>query len=504
MIKILLDTNIIIHRETNLIQNEDIGQLYYWLDELHYQKCIHPITIVELEKFKDKEVVKTIKVKLESYHLLKSVAPIHEDIYSKILVNDRNEHDKNDTSLLNELINDRVDFLITEDRKILSKATILGINDRVYSIDSFLWKVITENPTQLDYKVLSVKKALFSSVDVKSSFFDSFRLDYKGFDKWFNKKADESAYVTYYKNKIGAFLYLKLEEVNEVYSDIEPIFTPKRRLKIGTFKVALFGLGLGERFLKIIFDNALKLNVQEIYVTMFQNHPGHFMLSLLLEEFGFTKWGMKHSISGEEIVYVRDFSRIVNKLSPRLTFPYIQHQNPVHFVSIYPEYHTELFPDSILKTESPANFIEHEPHRNVIHKVYISHAYERNLNPGDILLFYRTGGYFKGVVTTLGIVESINTSISSSKQLIKVCRNRTVLTDEQLVSFWKYKENIKPFVVNLLYAYSLPNRINLADLIKLGVIQDINSIPRGFGKISWDKFMTVLKYSKSDENIIGY
>lgn len=41
----LLDTNIIIHRESMQATNYSIGQLYYWLDKLHYVKLIHPYTI---------------------------------------------------------------------------------------------------------------------------------------------------------------------------------------------------------------------------------------------------------------------------------------------------------------------------------------------------------------------------------------------------------------------------------------------------------------------------
>jgi hypothetical protein len=40
--KALLDTNIIIHRETMQATNYTIGKLYYWLDKLHYEKLMHP------------------------------------------------------------------------------------------------------------------------------------------------------------------------------------------------------------------------------------------------------------------------------------------------------------------------------------------------------------------------------------------------------------------------------------------------------------------------------
>ena len=39
--KILLDTNIVIHREATTVVDEDIGILFRWLDNLHHIKCIH-------------------------------------------------------------------------------------------------------------------------------------------------------------------------------------------------------------------------------------------------------------------------------------------------------------------------------------------------------------------------------------------------------------------------------------------------------------------------------
>jgi hypothetical protein len=134
----------------------------------------------------------------------------------------------------------------------------LLIADRVFTIDAFLEKAIAENPALVDYKNPAVRKVVFGQVDLKSEFFDTFRQDYVGFDKWFSKKADEPAYVCYEGTDLVAFLYLKTEGTDENYGDIEPRFKPKRRLKIGTFKVELNGYKLGERFLKIVFDNAIR------------------------------------------------------------------------------------------------------------------------------------------------------------------------------------------------------------------------------------------------------
>ena len=501
--KVLLDTNIIIHREASKILNEDIGQLFRWLDNLGHHKYVHPLTAIELGKYQDEDVVKTMKVKLSSYNVLKTEAPIHPKVNDIINTIDKTVNDRLDSKLLNEVINERVDCLITEDKKIHSKAKLLGISEKVYTIEQFLEKSIAENPALIDYNVLAIKKEYFGNIDVSSPFFDSFREDYDGFDKWFNKKSDEIAYVCYYGDDIVAFLYLKVETENENYNDISPNMSPKRRLKIGTLKVTLNGLRIGERLLKIVFDNALRQRVEEIYVTIFDKRPGQKALINLLSQFGFVEFGKKSTAKGEEIVLTRNFNRIADPENPKKTFPFIPRNTSIYLTSIYPEYHTELFPDSILRTESPTSFIENQPHRNAIRKVYVSHALQRPLKKGDVLLFYRTGGYYKGVVTTVAIVDSVIDNIKSEEELIRICRKKTVLSETKLKEFWNRFPRLKPFVINILYSYSLPRRPNLKRLIELGIIQGVDKMPRGFGKITWNQFETILKDTGSNESTIS-
>lgn len=507
--RVLLDTNIIIHRETSRVVNQEIGLLFRWLDRLHYVKCVHPITIKEIKKYQNVQTVKSFVIKLDNYNILKSEAPIHPSIKSINEKLDKTDNDINDSKLLNELINNRVDCIITEDTGIIQKAEILNVQPQVFSIESFLRKVISENPELINYNVLSVKKEYFGKINLQDSFFDVFEEDYQGFDNWFNRKADEPAYICKYGEELGAFLYLKVEDEKENYSDIVPVLPPKKRLKVGTFKVSMLGLNISERFFKIIFDNALKQKVDEIYVTIFDKRTGQKLLIGQFEQFGFKLWGIKKTSTGDELVLVRDFKGKVDKRNPFSTFPFISRESDVFFVSIYPEYHTELFPDSILRTESPDDFIENQPHRNSIKKVYISHSFERNIHTGDIIVFYRTGTtpgrkVFESVVTTLGIVESINNNISNENDLIKACYLRSVLTKEKIIEFWNRFPKLKPFVVNFLYAYSFPKRPTLKDLIELGVIEGPDKLPRGFGKISWDNLLSIIKKSGSDESIIGH
>jgi predicted nucleic acid-binding protein len=496
--RVLLDTNIIIHREAGIVIDEDIGVVFNWLDRLHCVKCVHPVTIAEIQKHKDPKVVSTFGIKLKSYVELKTEAPDSPEI-QKIRNSDKDENDKNDTSIVKEVFAKRVDFLITEDRGIHAKAKLLGVADRVFTIDDFLEKVTTENPALADYKVLAVRKQYFGKINLGDPFFNEFKRDYVGFADWFNRKADEIAYIcTSEKNELLAFLYVKAEDEREFYADIKPAFAPKRRLKIGTFKVAVNGFNLGERFLKIVFDNAMRQTVSEIYVTIFSKDAGQERLIAMLLDWGFKKHGLKTTSSGEELVLIRDLTPRANVAHPMLTYPYISKSQRKFIVSIYPEYHTELLPDSILRTEPPKNFIENRPNRNAIRKVYISRSHRRDMMTGDIVVFYRTAdggaGHHTSVATTIGVIESVVTPVVSVDEFIRLCRKRSVFSDEELKKHWNYYPNLKPFVVNFLYVHSLPKRPNLATLKQEQIIANA---PRGFEEISDAAFSKLIELSNA-------
>lgn len=99
----LLDTNIVIHRETDKVRNQSIGTLFKWLDKANYEKCIHPITIDEIQRHEDKEKIRTLNIKLESYTRLKTIAKMAKKVQMVSDEYDKNPNDLNDTKLLNEV-----------------------------------------------------------------------------------------------------------------------------------------------------------------------------------------------------------------------------------------------------------------------------------------------------------------------------------------------------------------------------------------------------------------
>ncbi|RZJ68716.1 MAG: hypothetical protein EOO50_00630 [Flavobacterium sp.] len=501
--KILLDTNIVIHRETGKIVRQDIGQLFFWLDKLRHEKYIHPISIIEIEKYKDEQVLKTIRVKLESYNLIKHPAKFGTSINQLSGNVDKNQNDVYDTQLLNEVYEGRVDCLISEDKKIHLKAAQLGISKQVFKIQTFLEKATAENPDLVNYKILAVKKIDFAEVDINDPFFDSFRLDYAEFNKWFNKKSEDPCYVCYQDDKLIAFLFIKIEDENENHSEITPSFPKKKRLKIGTLKVTGNGYKIGERFLKTVFDNASQYKVHEIYVTIFNKRPEQEQLIDLLQEWGFKKYGIKTTPNGEEFVYTRTYGKSlpVNIQFPKLTYPFISRKTNKYIIKIEPQYHTELFPDSINTKEDSSKYTENEPHRNRISKVYISHSKDRNLKAGDIIVIYRMGETtpkkYSSTVTTICIVESIRNDFKNFEEFYDACNRRTMIARQALLDDWwnKFPGN-RPFVVNFLYAHSFPTpKPTLNDLNVIGVIPDIMNMPRGFIPLDNDQFNTLLKFA---------
>lgn len=494
--RVLLDTNIIIHREASQISNQNIGILFSWLDRLHYSKCIHPLTIVELKRYADSNVVKTMQIKLDNYQVLQTPAPLNEEVHNISKKIDTKPNDFDDTKLLNEVYSDRVDLLISEDKKIHTKASLLGISERVFRINEFLEKLTAENPDFVNYGVLSVKREYFGNINLKDEFFDGFRADYNGFDKWYNGKAgnNEKAYVCYEGDSLKAFLFLKVEDERENNSEIAPVFQPKKRLKIGTFKVVSNGLRIGERFLKIVFDNARQYKVDEIYVTIFDSRPELLNLISLLEKFGFYEHGTKSTSSGLEKVFVRDFSKNANEAQPTKTFPWLSKSSNIYIIPIRPPYHTELFPDSILRTESPLEFVENRPYRNAISKSYISHSFNRSLKSGDIIVFYRSGGIYKGVATTIGIVENTIDNLKDLDQLISICRKRTVLSNAELEEYWNWKPKNRPFVINFLYAFSFKKRITLKEMLDRNILPSMDCV-RTINKMDRDSFVQLISLS---------
>lgn len=346
-------------------------------------------------------------------------------------------------------------------------------------------------------KVLETKK--FSSVNLEDSFFDSLRKDYPDFNKWFAKKKDETAFVQYGDgDRLQGFLYLKDESL-EVDNIIEPTMLPKKRLKVGTFKIKAHSSRLGERFIKKIMDKGVYEGYEEAYVTIYPEQ-GH--LINLLEKYGFKKYGEK----GKELVLVKDFTSCEGDLLK--DYPLIQPKGKRKFLlSIYPDYHTPLFSDSILKNEERKSdeLIKDVSFSNSIHKVYICFMPKTaNLRKGDLLVIYRTNDYrgparYRSVVTSICQVEEIKTKydFSNMDEYLKYAQSYSIFGESDLRK-WYSNENL--VVIKMTYNIALGKRVTRGMLLDEAKISP--TLYWGFFQLTDSQFDYIIDKGMVNENFI--
>ncbi len=493
---ILIDTNIIIKRESSNHVTFEIASLFNWFTKKGSDIFVHKHSKDELSTYKDESVKNNMLTKLSSYNILPAFPQYPDDYFGAVV--SQYAKDQNgiiDNALLREVYDGNVGILLTDDNLILRKAKELYIRDRVLTSAELLSWFESCDPHNIEYKMLAVTLSEFGDIDLSSSFFDTLREDYEGivFDNWFKKKArnKEKAYV--FKNEVGVlqgFLYLKDEYADEPdYLKVTPHLTPKRRMKVGTFKIERTGFRLGERFLKIIFDNARIRKVDEIYVTLFEDkREGVKQLKALMEEWGFRKYGYK---SNGELVLVKAMDTYNAQETPKFNYPTLKPSSDCYFLPIYAQYHTDLFPDMILKNEDMHLYEENKAHRYALEKIYLSGSYDAPANPGDLFVIYRMADRdpkkYNSVVTGIAIIESI-TRTQTVDECVALCKNRSVFTESEIREMHKNR----PIVIKLLDYMPFTTKVTLDQLRKSGII-DQYAGPRPFSKISKEQFDIIYK-----------
>jgi len=502
---VLLDTNIVIQRESYNNLSQEAVELFRWLDKLGSTKYLHPSIRDEISKNTNEMSRNGLLTKLNAYTFLNPSN--NESFFFKTIIESYslNENSVIDNKLLLEAYLNKVDFLITDDREMLRKAADLFIRDRVLNVSEYLQRAEDSFPSLMSYKVLKIQQEFFDECSLNDPFFDTLREDYnftreKEFDRWFEKKTKEKATAYVYRSdkQIQGFLYLKTEDPQEEkYEDINPELPPKRRLKIGTFKNEAKGMRVGERFLKIIFDNAKKQNVEEIYVTLFEKKREEVkVLEDLLKKWGFVFWGKKND---GEAVLVKTLNKYAEGEDAKFNFPLTRPNCGYFFLPIESEYHTDLFPDYILANENIAFYSNDKTaHRYALEKVYVSGKDMRYITagPGDIVVIYRKGDRwpkkYSSVVTGTAVIEKI-IAPSTLSDYLKECKNISVFSDEELTKFYidkKYKT-----VIKLIQLDSFDKKITANFLQENGIIEE-NGGARTLQAMSAEQFRLIIDSAK--------
>lgn len=348
----------------------------------------------------------------------------------------------------------------------------------------------------------TLHRSTFDQVDLTDPFFDSLKQQYKEFPTWFQKKADAKEPV-YIVNKDGnkllrGFVYLKVED--GPLDDVSPPQPPARRLKVGTLKIVAHGTKLGERVIKKIFDHALSEGVEEIYVTVFDTHAS---LIGLFKRYGFEERGKKTTPNGVELVLVRTMT--ANTADICKDYPFIHVANRKFWLlAIYPDYHSNLLPDSLLKTEK-VDILEDVSHTNSIHKIYIGRLSLNRMSPGDVIVIYRTTDIpgrarFRSVATSVCVVEQVwaKKNFPDVEAFLKTAQPHSVFTEEELRDLYASKSRL--YAVRMTYNLALPKRPNRGALLD---IVGISEQPRwDLRELSRGQFDKIMELGQANEDLV--
>jgi len=472
MLKILLDTNLLIYREEHAVIDEKVLKLTKILyDSNRFRMVIHPLTIEDLRHIKNEKERKIFLNKIKIYEKLdkppKATSKFNNNVGCSKIPNDII-----DNNILYVVYKNCVHYLITNDNKLKKKAKKINLDDRVLNIDQAI-ELFNNEESKETRTPAFIKIDYLYNIELNDSFFNSLRLDYKDFDEWYITKSrnGKKAYVSYDENgKIGSFLMLKIEDENENYSKFKIPFEKNKRLKISTFKVANTGNKIGEAYIKIILEEAKLNNLNEIYVTVFKKQKE---LIHLFEEYGFNYKTTKMTERGdstleEEFVYVKHMDDD--------TYPNFDWKNRnVFIVPIRQKYHEMLFPESENKLQLSFGDIKGiNSYSNSIKKAYICKSPSKQILNGDILLFYASEQ--KKAITTIGIVDNVFSNFNSPEELFNMARKRTVYTLEEI------KENYSITSKLILFKYYkiLDMPITYRELIEKGILK---SAPMSIVKI---------------------
>ena len=452
----------------------------------------HLNSIEDIKRDKNQERKKITLSKLKTYPTLDNPPdPESNKQFLETIGTAKTPQDDIDNNLLFCVHHNAVDLLITEDKGIHKKAEKLGLSDRVFTIEeahTYLTKLFPEIKVQ---SPPSLEHIPIHNLNKDDSLLTPLKKDYPAFDDWWQKisKAGRKAWA-YLKDdeKLGAILITKIE--NEEIASTPPL-PAKKRLKICTLLVSHTGYKIGELFIKIAIDLAIKNNINEIYLTHFTK-PDDELVSLI-EDFGFFKAAEKNreDIFIKKLTSDEDFELPLD-ISKKF-YPCFYDGPSVHkfVIPIQPIYHNRLFTDYSGRQTSLNEFggrfiIE----GNTIKKAYLCHASIKKMSPGDVLLFYRSRDEKR--LTSVGVVERIYDSVRNAEEVIRYVGKRTVYSKREIGDMVRKPTKVILFRMH----FHLKNPLSLDKLKEKRILR---GAPQSITQINHKKYVELKEIGGLDE-----
>lgn len=474
--RILIDTNILIHLEDNKVIDNQFAKFYKLAIANKCNVYYHPACVQDVKKDKDSQRQIITLSKLNKYEQMPDPATPSADFIAT--VGQKKENDEIDNKHLYQVQKEYVDFFITEDKGIHEKATKVNLKDKVLSIANGLklleekyTLVIPQHPLLQECSVREIEN------EIDDIFFDSLRESYQGFNDWFNKCAKENrrCYLLRVDNVISAILIFHREKK----ADHDLSNVNDDAMKMCTLKVAetAFGYRLGELFLNKMFDMCIKGKINYLYLTVF---PHHTHLIVLLEKYGFTQYRFKNKYGLDELRMIKSLikSEYGGKPQAITSHPFYIDGDTINkfVVPIDPKFYNTLFKDGVFRqrnlfddTEEALNEIE----GNTISKAYLCKSKRLAMKAGDLLFFY--GSKNIKSIEPVGVLDEViyTKDINEIKRLVK---RKTVYADSDLEQMADGKKAVTVLIFRLLYYLDKP--------IKFQTIKTLESYNNNFQTIT--------------------
>lgn len=454
--KILLALDIVRDYLASSVRKEDLMILFNKMDDVGDQRFIEKGTKQYL--YLNKYIRSETSIPIPNCHDVNSsgIPQMDEKTKSRMksMINEAIKQIKNDNKIRGEkennliaskgfefftyfyqfhLLNNKIaDIIISDDFLFHQLAKDQGIPNLIMTSENYMEQLASNN-SKIFNEPYSIKKMKIKDLDVNQPFFDSFRDEYIGFNEWFKRNADSYAYVTMNEDKeITSFLRLKLECKIDDYRDITPKFKEARRLKISSYKVMLNGVKIGEAFFWIIFGEAVRQHVEELYVTVFDTYSNRRRLISRMERWGFKYYGIKNE---KELVYVKDFrKKSCDKY--RLSYPFHSIGQVNFIVPLTAKYEDELFGDYQYKSG-----IFNNPIRKVL---LLRQCF---IPKGSLIFFYSKK---KKMIINVGLSEYCRNDFDSCQELLVFTQRRTSFSFSQLKELWEIKSDKKINAIKFL------------------------------------------------------
>ncbi|MEM9116036.1 MAG: GNAT family N-acetyltransferase [Myxococcota bacterium] len=464
--KVLLDTNLLIRLEPTSPEDVEAGtpvsvDLMAAIRAGGHEALIHPDSLVEVGGDANQDRRATRSVLLGKYGRLPAPPRVGPDITDVLGVPKAGSHDEVDFALLAAVTADAVDFLVTDDQRLLRRAARIGLSGRVLSPEDAQTTFRALLPVEARPFPL-VESIYAHELSDKDPIFDSLRSDYHPhFDAWLTKckRRQRQGWRVSADSETAGVVLIKHEDGPE-YGLTGPL------LKVSTFKVSDHHRGsrYGELLLKALFDYAFKNRFRWVYVTVFDRHE---QLIVLLEDFGFQtldeRSPLDERVMAKRLLPTSEDRGALDSLDYHIQFGprFLKVWEPA-VVPIQDQYHRKLFPE--LRRQSPL-FQPNDVFGNAISKAYICGSKFRRLRAGATLLFYHSS--HRKEVDALGVVEDVLVT-PDADAMLRFVGKRTVYSLQEIT---KMCEKGEVLAILFRQANGLEEPIHITTLVEEGVLR---------------------------------